>query len=136
VERGSDKVGPRSDEELKHRTEGLTRSGHTTRAEEWKDPEPAGEDQPDADRDPDGTLHGGVPHGMSGEDLDGRAELAGYIGRAGYPLVREQVLDLVIDGSAPQRVVDLVRSLPSGRLFGNVNEIWTAVGGHVEADRF
>ena len=136
MERGSDKVSPRADEELKHRTEGLVRSGHATHAEEWKDPEPAGEDQPDADRAPDGTLHGGVPQGMSAEDLDGRAELAGYIGKAAYPLVREQVLDLVIDGAAPQRVVDLVRRLPSGQRFTNVNEIWTAVGGHVEADRF
>ena len=136
MERGSDKVSPRADEELKHQTEGLVRSGHTTHAEEWKDPEPIGEDQPDADRVPDGTLHGGVPQGMSADDIDGRAELAGYIGKDAYPLVREQVLDLVIDGAAPTRVIDLVRRLPSGREFHNVNELWTALGGHVEAERF
>jgi hypothetical protein len=33
-------------------------------------------------------------------------------------------------------VVDLVRRLPSGREFHNVNEIWAAVGGHVEGERF
>ena len=136
MERGSDKVSPRADEELKHQTQGLVRSGHTTHAEEWKDPEPVGEDQPDADRVPDGTLHGGVPQGMSAEDLEGRAELAGYIGKAAYPLVRAQVIDLVMDGEAPQRVIDLVRNLPSDRQFANVNELWTALGGHVEADRF
>ena len=136
MERGSDKVSPRADEELKHQTQGLVRSGHTTHAEEWKDPEPVGEDQPDADRVPDGTLHGGVPEGMSADDIDGRAELAGYIGKAAYPLVRAQVLDLVIEGSAPTRVIDLVRGLPSDRQFGNVNELWTALGGHVEAERF
>lgn len=136
MERGSDKVSPRADDELKHKTQGLVRSGHTTHAEEWKDPEPPGEDQPDADRAPDGTLHGGVPQGMSPDDVDGRAELAGFIGKDAYPLVREQVLDLVIDGEAPVRVIDLVRNLPSGREFANVNELWTALGGHVEAERF
>ena len=136
MERGSDKVSPRADEELKHQTEGLVRSGHTTHAEEWKDPEPVGEDQPDADRVPDGTLHGGVPQGMSAEDLEGRAELAGYIGKDAYPLVRAQVIDLVIEGSAPQRVIDLVRNLPSDRQFATINEVWTALGGHVEAERF
>jgi hypothetical protein len=136
VERGSDKVSPRADEELKHQTEGLVRSGHTTHAEEWKDPEPVGEDQPDVDRVPSGTLHGGVPQGMSDEDVDGRAELAGYIGKAAYPLVRAQVIDLVMDGEAPQRVIDLVRNLPSDRQFENVNDLWTALGGHVEAQRF
>src|SRR5947209_383886 len=76
VERGSDKVSPRADDELKHQTQGLVRSGHTTHAEEWKDPEPIGEDQPDADLAPDGTLHGGTPAGMSADDVEGSAELA------------------------------------------------------------
>jgi hypothetical protein len=136
VERGSDKVSPRADDELKHQTQGLVRSGHTTHAEEWKDPEPAGEDQPDNDRAPDGTLHGGIPHGMTDEDVEGRAELAGFIGKEAYPLVREQILDLVIDGKAPDRVIALARELPSGRQFHTVNDVWTALGGHVEAERF
>jgi hypothetical protein len=136
VDRGSDKVSPRADDELKHQTEGLVRSGHTTHAEEWKDPEPVGEDQPDADLAPDGTLHGGTPAGMSGDDVEGRAELAGYIGKDVYPLVREQVLDRVIEGQAPDRVIDLVRRLPSGREFHNINDVWISLGGHVEAKRY
>ena len=136
MDRGSDKVSPRADEELKHQTQGLVRSGHTTHAEEWKDPEPIGEDQPDADLAPDGTLHGGTPAGMTGDDVEGRAELAGYIGKDAYPLVGQQVLELVIDGQAPARVIDLVRRLPSGREFHNINDIWISLGGHVEADRF
>ena len=136
MERGSDKVSPRADEELKHQTQGMVRAGRTTHAEEWKDPEPVGEDQPDVDLAPEGTLHGGVPEGMTADDVEGRAEIAGFIGKAAYPLVREQVLDLVIDGEAPRRVVDLVRRLPSGRQFANVNEIWTALGGKVEAERY
>jgi hypothetical protein len=49
VERGSDKHSPMRDDQLKHETEGLVRAGHGTHAEEWADPEPSGEDQPDAD---------------------------------------------------------------------------------------
>src|SRR3954453_15804356 len=129
MERGSDKVSPRLDEQMQHETEGLVRGGRGTHAEEWKDPEPSGEDQPDADRVPDGTLHGGTPAGMSHDDIEGRAELATYLGKDRYPMVREQILDLVIDGQAPDRIVDLVRRLPSGREFHNVNEVWAAVGG-------
>ena len=136
MDRGSDKVSPREDEQLKHETEGLVRSGHSTHAEEWKDPEPAGEDQPDADLAPDGTLHGGTPPGMSSDDIEGRAELASYVPKSSYPMVREQVLNLVIDNHAPDRVISLVRNLPSGREFHNVNEIWATLGGHVENERF
>jgi len=72
VERGSDKHSPLRDDQLKHETEGLVRASRTTHAEEWKDPEPSGEDQPDADRAPSGTLHGGVPAGMTEEDVEDR----------------------------------------------------------------
>jgi hypothetical protein len=136
VDRGSDKHSPLVDDQLKHETEGLVRGGHSTHAEEWKDAEPSGEDQPDADLAPDGTLHGGTPSGMAPDDVEGRAELAGYIGKDVYPLLREQILELVMDRQAPTRVVDLVRRLPSGTLFANINEVWTALGGHVEQERF
>jgi hypothetical protein len=136
VERGSDKHSPLVDDQLKHETEGLVRSGRSTHAEEWKDPEPSGEDQPEADRAPDATLHGGVPSGMDADDVEGRAELASYLGKDSYPMVREQVIGLLIDREAPARVVDLARRLPSGREFHTVNEVWEAIGGHVETQRF
>jgi hypothetical protein len=136
MERGSDKHSPMRDDELKHETEGLVRAGRSTHAEEWKDPEPSGEDQPDADKVPDGTMHGGTPAGMTDDDVEGRAEVASYLGKDSYPMVREQIINLAIDRHAPERIVDLVRNLPSGREFHNVNEVWAAVGGHVESDRY
>ena len=136
MDRGSDKHSPMRDDELKHETAGLVRSGHATHAEEWKDPEPSGEDQPDADRAPAGTLHGGVPTGMSDEDVEGRAEVATYIGKGSYPMVGQQILELVIERQAPERVIDLVRRLPAGREYHNLGEVWLAVGGHTESDRF
>jgi hypothetical protein len=136
VDRGSDKHSPLVDDQLKHETEGLVRAGRNTHAEEWKEAEPSGEDQPDADLAPEGTLHGGTPTGMAPDDVEGRAELAGFIGKDVYPMVREQILDLVIERQAPDRVIDLVRRLPAGREFDNINDLWTAVGGHVESNRF
>lgn len=136
VDRGSDKHGPMRDDELKHETQGLVRAGHGTHAEEWKDAEPSGEDQPGSDLNPGGTLHGGTPQGMTADDVEGRAEIAGYVGKDAYPLVREQVIGLCIDRKAPERVIDLARNLPSGREFHNANEIWAAIGGHVERERF
>jgi hypothetical protein len=73
---------------------------------------------------------------MSAADVEGRAELASYLGREAYPMVREQVINLLIDRHAPDRIVDLTRNLPSGREFHNVNEVWAAVGGRVESERF
>ena len=136
MERGSDKHSPLRDDQLKHETEGLVRGGHSTHAEEWKDPEPSGEDQPDVDLAPDGTLVGGTPPGMSPEDVEGRAELASFLGRDVYPAVRTQILELVTEREAPERVIDLVRRLPAGKEFHNMNEVWSAIGGGVEAERF
>jgi hypothetical protein len=73
---------------------------------------------------------------MTDEDVEGRAEIATYLGKGGYPMVREQIINLALDRQAPARVVDMVRRLPSGREFHNVNEVWSAIGGNVESDRF
>lgn len=46
MQRGSDKHGPRQDDALQHEVEGLLRSGHGTRAEDWRNPEPSGRTSP------------------------------------------------------------------------------------------
>lgn len=136
MERGSDKHSPRMDDALAHETEGLVRAGRDTHAEEWKSAEPSGEDEPDVDRAPNGTLAGGTPDGMSVDDLEGRSELAAYLGKDVYPAVREQLIEHAVDANAPARLVDTLRRLPSGHTFVNVNDVWTALGGHVEQHRF
>lgn len=47
MQRGSDRMSVHRDDEMKHELQGLLRSGHPTRSEEWNDPEPAAEDDPD-----------------------------------------------------------------------------------------
>ena len=46
MHRESDKHGPLADEELKHELEGTLRGNRPSRAEEWRDPEPPADDDP------------------------------------------------------------------------------------------
>jgi len=136
MERGSDKHSARMDDALQAEVSGLVRSGHDSRAD-WNSPEPSGEDQPDVDRVPNGTLAGGVPDGMTEADVERRSELAGYLGRV-WPATSEQVLAVAVENDAPDAVLSSLRQLPPGRSFENLQDLWTAVGGegHVESHRF
>jgi hypothetical protein len=136
VERGSDKHGPRQDEQLAHEVEGLVRGAHATHAQEWKDPEPSGEDQPDVDRAPHATLVGGVPAGLSPEDVELRSELASVLGKEIYPVTGEQACAVAESNGAPDRILSLLRRLDAGATYANVQDIWSALGGGAEAQRF
>lgn len=46
MQRGSDKHSARKDDALARDVEGMIRSGGPTHAEEWKDPEPPADDDP------------------------------------------------------------------------------------------
>ncbi|GAA2840644.1 hypothetical protein GCM10020220_032010 [Nonomuraea rubra] len=85
MERGSDKHGPRLDDEQKHETEGMVRGGGTTHAEEWKEPEamPAPGEE---------SLHSyspgrepGAPEGMTRRDVDVRSDLAKWLSDTHWP---------------------------------------------------
>ena len=135
MERGSDKHSARMDDALAHDVDGLMRSGHDSR-EDWNSPEPSGEDQPDVDLVPNGTLHGGVPDGMTEEDVERRSELAGYLGRL-WPATREELIRVATDNEAPDAVIQPLHGLPMGQQFANLQEVWSALsGGHVETHRF
>lgn len=132
MERGSDKHGPRLDEALEAETRAMMTSGRDTRSEEWNSAEPSGEDQPDVDRAPAGTLTGGVPDGLTAEDVEQRSELATYLGKEIWPAGRQELIAKAREQSAPDRVSDLVARLPD-REFVNLQDAWTALaGGHEE----
>ncbi len=46
MDRGSDKHGARQDDYLKKELRGLEQADHSTRAQEWRDPEPPADDDP------------------------------------------------------------------------------------------
>jgi hypothetical protein len=135
MERGSDKHSARMDDAMSSEVENLVRSGHDNRAD-WNSPEPSGEDQPDVDRVPDGTLAGGVPEGMTEQDVERRSEIASYLGRI-WPCTAEQLVQVATANSAPDRVLTALRALPSDQTYENLQDVWLSVsGGHIEGHRF
>ena len=135
MERGSDKHSARMDDALEAEVSGLMRAGHDNRAD-WNSPEPSGEDQPDVDLVPNGTLAGGVPDGMNEDDVERRSELASYLGRV-WPATSEQILFVAVENDAPEAIQSTLRHLPPGQSFANLQELWATIsGGHVESHRF
>ena len=137
MERGSDKHSARMDDALEAEVRGMMTAGRETRGEDWNSAEPSGEDQPDVDRVPDGTLAGGVPDGMTEADIEQRSELATALGKEIWPADAEALLLKAADTNAPERVLDVLRRLPAGRSFENLQQVWAELsGGHVESHRF
>ena len=136
MEQRSDKHGSRVDDEMKHETEGLVRSGGSTRAEEWRDPEPPGEDQPEVDYAPDETLTGGVPEGMTSDDVERRSEIAQHLGTHAFPADVDGVLARLEEQNAPDRLLDAVRALPDGSRYENLAALTDALGIGHEQHRF
>lgn len=83
---------------------------------------------------PDGTLEGGLPAGMSAQDVEG-SEVAAALGKEIYPTTGREAVQQAVANNAPDRVVDLLRRLEPGESFQNVQQIWTALAGHVEQRR-
>src|SRR3954451_5948004 len=129
IEGGSDKHGARADDALAGEVEGAMRSGHSTHAQEWKDPEPSGEDQPDVDLVPHGTLTGGTPAGVDSEDIEGRSQLAAYLGKEVYPATADALRSAAEGNQAPDRVLQELAALPAGRTYENVQQVWERLGG-------
>ncbi|MFN2538070.1 MAG: hypothetical protein ABR549_07950 [Mycobacteriales bacterium] len=136
MQRGSDKHGPRLDEQLEKETRGMVQGARETRAEEWKSAEPSGEDQPEVDLNPDGALHGGIPEGLTGEDVERRAELASYLGKEIWPAEGSTVKQALTTAAAPDWLRALVTSVPDGRVYDNVAEVWYDLTGRKEQHRF
>lgn len=137
-ERG-DKHGPRLDDAMASETEAIDRGGHTGRAEEWHEPEPSGDDQPDVDLRPDGSLTGGTPPGMTNADVEGRAELARFLRPSAFPGKARKLLDVARSEQATDDVIGELSRLAeeSGRdrTFQNVQEVWAALGHGIEERR-
>jgi hypothetical protein len=135
MQRGSDKHGARQDDALSAEVRGMTQAGHDVRAEEWRSPEPVGDDQPMPEPAPDGTVTGGTPEGMTRSDLDDRAELATLLGKEIWPADASVIKERIREGNGPDRVRDLVASLPQGT-YENTADVWAALTGEREEQRF
>ena len=136
MERGSDKHSARMDEALEGEVAGMMRANRETRGQQWNSAEPSGEDQPDVDLAPDSTLAGGVPDGMTELDVEQRSAIAAYLGKEVWPAGSEALLAKAQELDAPDDVLDQLRRLPTGAVFGNLQDVWQALQGGTEAHRF
>lgn len=133
MERGNSKHGARLDEEMAHEVRGLVQGDGTDgRVEEFRDPEPAGEDQPEPGR---GRLEGGAPPGMTYEEVEERSRLGRFIPRSSLPGDREALVLGAHELNAPDDVLAQLARLPAEETFLTVNEIWAALGHSNEERR-
>ena len=124
----------RVDDEMAKETASLTRGAPIeSRVEEWREAEPSGEDQPV----PDMILNGDSRDsgGMGHDELELRSELAKRLRKSAFPANRQTLEEIARDEQAPGPILDLLRRLPDGRTFENMQDIWSALGGSVEERR-
>ncbi|MFG2193599.1 DUF2795 domain-containing protein [Streptomyces sp. NPDC048639] len=122
MERGSNRLNVHRDDEMKHELQGLLRSGHPTRAEEWHDPEPAADDDPE-------VAWGPIPaRGSIGDAETLRYELARHLARTPFPAKRRQLLHTLEERHAPDRLVEIVGDVPPHDTYRNVQEVVEALG--------
>jgi hypothetical protein len=124
----STKHSARLDDELQHEVEGMVRSGRSTHAQEWADPEPVAEGDPDVDVSPADTLVGGTPDGMDPDAVVARAELARWLDRADYPNTGPGLVEAARDHRAPDAVVAELGKLPDGETYERIGDVVRALG--------
>lgn len=127
MERGSDKLNPRVDAELKQETEGMQRGAPVdSRAEEYRKQEDGADDLPAPDARPEVDT-----------SVEARSELARHLEPSAFPADRDALLAAAGEQDAPDGVIGLLSGLPEGQTFQNVEEVWEALGGEPpDAPRF
>ncbi|MEU1459753.1 DUF2795 domain-containing protein [Streptomyces sp. NPDC005706] len=123
MQRGSDRLNVHRDDEMKHELQGLLRSGHPTRTEEWHDPEPTADDDPE-------VWAGPVAPGQAGASLETvRLELARHLGRHAFPANAGELARALRRGNAPGALIDAVAGLTRSSRYETVHELAEALVG-------
>ncbi|MEU6805146.1 DUF2795 domain-containing protein [Streptomyces neyagawaensis] len=128
MQRGSDRLNVHRDDEMKHELQGLLRSGHPTRTEEWHDPEPYAEDDPE-------VAHGPVTPSRAPARVETlRLELARVLGRTSFPAGPGELIRVLRDKHAPDSLVEPVERLPKKARYDSVHQLAEAVVGTRDGD--
>jgi hypothetical protein len=131
MERRTDKHAPRVDENLVQETEPLERGAPVeSRAEEYREQEPAGDDQPV----PDARLAGGraTAASLDSDEAEARSQLAASLSPSTFPADRDALLASARDNHAPEAVIRQLARLPGDQVFENVQAVWQTLGGHAD----
>jgi hypothetical protein len=129
------KHGPRQDEQLSHEVAGEVQSGRRTRAEEWREPEPADEQGRPGEVNTLPEDRRGSPPGMTHADVEARSEIARFLDPSMLPADRDALVASAESHQAPGPVLDRLRSLPAGQRYENVQAVARALGIGTEAHR-
>ncbi len=138
MERVSSKHSPRVDDNLSQEVSGLVQGPGAggSRVEESRQPEPAGEDQPEPKTVTAGASRGGNPQGMSMDDVEARSRLGRFITMTALPGDRETLVANARENQAPADIVAALESLPDGTRYQTVSEVWAALGHKNETTRW
>ncbi|MGC4896319.1 DUF2795 domain-containing protein [Micromonospora sp. DT31] len=138
MERGSSKHSPRVDDQMSSEVKGLVQGPGAggARVDEFRQPEPSGEDQPEATTAPAGELRSGAPQGMSSADVEERSRLGRFIGMAALPGDRDTLIANARENEAPADLVAALETLPEGTLYQTISEVWAALGHRNETTRW
>ncbi|MEU5523737.1 DUF2795 domain-containing protein [Streptomyces sp. NPDC093250] len=121
MQRGSDRLNVHRDDEMKHELQGLLRSGHPTRTEEWNDPEPSADDDPE-------VAYGPVTPGRGPSSLESvRLELAKVLGRGVFPAGPRELIRDLDRRHAPDALIEALERLPREERYDNVQELAEAL---------
>lgn len=132
MERGSDKHSPRIDDELSHDVRPLLQGAPVeSRANEEREQEGPGDDDPTPDARLSGDRGLTPPDALTPDEIEARSELARYLERKVFPGDRDALVASAQRMNAPPRVVERLGQLPDGQ-FTHVEAVWEALGGQVE----
>jgi hypothetical protein len=121
MQRGSDRLSVHRDEEMKHELRELLRSGHPTRTEEWHDPEPTADDDPE-------IAGGPVAPGRTTASVERvQLELGRLLGRTSFPAGPRELTGLLRDKHAPDVLVEALERLPHKARYTTAHELAEAV---------
>jgi hypothetical protein len=129
MERGSNPVSRRKDDEMKHELEGYLRSGQHTHVEEAVDPEP------EADDDIRLTSPGPVPPPgpereraqQEAEEQELHRDMARHLDRTVFPADRRTLVRALEERQAPDPLIQAAQDLPEEGTYHNAYEIVTAL---------
>ncbi|GIF74367.1 DUF2795 domain-containing protein [Asanoa siamensis] len=136
MERGNAKHSPRVDDELAHEVDGIVKGTAGGRAEEFREAEPSGDDQPEASMVPEGDDGTGAPQGMTAQEVEQRSRFGRYINRTALPGDRDRLRKDAESNEAPDDVLAQIDRLPTGVRFQTVSEAWAALGHRNETQRW
>ncbi|CAM5687504.1 MULTISPECIES: DUF2795 domain-containing protein [Streptomyces] len=129
MQRGSDRLSVHRDDEMKHELQGLLRSGHPTRTEEWHDPEPFADDDPE-------VAYGPVTPGRDPSSLEAvRRGLARTLARGDFPAGPRELMRALDRRHAPDALVEALERLPRKDRYHSIQELAQALTRVPETER-